>query len=73
MNTSQRIKQLEQAQQAKEPNDNKIWVYVFGEDGRVAYGSDELIGMTRKEVTAHTGGGNCIHVIRASEDKDGVE
>lgn len=73
MTNKNRLAQLEKAQQANEPNDNKIFVMLFGEDGRVIYGSDELNGMTREQVNAYTGAAHCIHVIPESEDKDGDE
>lgn len=63
-----RIAKLEKVQQAKDPN-NKIWVMIFGADGRVEYGSDELIGMTREEVTAYTGNDN-VKVVRLGIDLD---
>ena len=70
MTLETKIKKLEEKIGAK---DNKIFVMIFGDDGRVQYGSDELKGMTLEEVTAYTGGARVINVIPASEDKAGDE
>ena len=70
MNLDTKIKKLEEK---ISPQSDKIFVMMFGDDGRVQYGSKELMGMTREEVTAYTGGARVINVISASEDIDGDE
>jgi hypothetical protein len=68
MTNKQRIRQLEKTRKAKDPKDNKIWVYMFGKDGRVSYGSDELIGKTEDEVKAITGADDVeLRVVRADK------
>ena len=62
-----RLDDLEKRMLAKRPI--KISVLIFGKDGRVQYGSPELIGKTRAEVEALTGNTTRINVT--PQDTDG--
>ena len=70
MNLDTKIKKLEEK---ISPQSDKIYVMILGDDGRVMFGSDELIGMTLEEATAYTGSARVINVISASEDLGGDE
>ncbi len=66
-NLNNRVKQLENIANPHEP---KIYlVMIYGDDGRVQYGSDELIGKTGEEVAAYLGEGAIIRRVGVDMDR----